>query len=130
MKKFAALFLAICLSAVFSIPTFAATPRFTYATRATTTLSITSGGMATCIAKVSSTGKVTGADISMELQVKDGSSWSTVDSWSQYVSGSNPALQKSVSVSSGTYRVVADFSIDGNDGGSETASATSSTAKN
>lgn len=134
MKKFISILLSCCILMALAVPAFAAekeppqaTPRYDYAVYTSASLTISSNGMAVCTSKVSSMGKVTGADIYMELQKWDGREWDFVDSWLEYVSGSSPTLRKTIPVSKGSYQVIADFTIHGNDGGSEPASAISTT---
>ncbi len=87
------------------------------------TLSISSSGLAQCNGVIKPKSSGDSSSITITLQRKSGTSWVYVASWSGTGSGiSGASASGSKSISSGTYRVVANGKV-----GSEPASATSST---
>ena len=79
-----------------------------------------SGGTANCSGWVTPYGTYS-CSLTLSLYQQNGSSWSLVDSWSTSATGGETAsISRSVSVGSGTYKVVSTGNVDG-----ESSSATS-----
>ena len=132
-KKFAAVFCAFCMIASVGTNAMAVAevqpdevsaieiqPRYTYADYVDSWLDV-SGGTAYVEAEAAGKSNVTSIRLTVTLQKKSGSSWSSVRSSdsSDFVS-----LSKELSVSSGTYRVRATAVFNG----SETVTVYSNTA--
>lgn len=91
--------------------------------RVNTTLTISGSGQATCTGIIATASQ---SEISMTLTLykKSGNSWVKVTSWNSDQSGLYLKMQKSYSISQGTYKVVASGSVT-TDGNTERFSTTS-----
>ena len=98
-------------------------PRYTYADYVDSWLDV-SGGTAYVEAEAAGKSNVTSIRLTVTLQKKSGSSWSSVRSWTESDSSDFVSLSKELSVSSGTYRVRATAVFNG----SETVTVYSNTA--
>ena len=135
-KKFAAVFCAFCMIASVGTNAMAGAevqpeevsaiesqPRYTYADYVDSWLDV-SGGTAYVEAEAAGKSNVTSIRLTVTLQKKSGSSWSSVRSWTESDSSDFVSLSKELSVSSGTYRVRATAVFNG----SETVTVYSNTA--
>lgn len=87
-------------------------PCFEYTSTTATSLSISSGGTATCTAALNGyTGTTTKIVIKMTLQKKTLLWWSAQETWTKTINDSVGSLVKTASVDSGTYRVKVEFTV-------------------
>lgn len=85
-------------------------PAYLYTQKVTASLSIDANGQATCFGSIKASAQ---SDISMTITLykKAGSTWTRVTSWNSSTSGNSLKLQKTYTVSSGTYKVVTSGSV-------------------
>lgn len=103
-------------------------PWYTNITTLSVSLNISSSGYSTCYGKVNLVNSTDTSNLSIELQQKSGSTWSTIKTWD--TTGSNTfSLEKNWYVSSGyTYRILVTAKVYNSSGTlQETASSYSST---
>lgn len=86
-------------------------PRYSYTESVITGLSINSSGTATCTAKATGYSDTTKIEIEMKLQKYTLLWWSTQQTWTTTVNDSTARLTKTKSVGSGTYRVIATYTV-------------------
>lgn len=89
--------------------------RYTATDSVSASLSISSGGVASCTGKIQALASGSSCKITTKLLRKSGNSWTTVETWSGSGSGKASAGGK-VSVSSGTYKVTVSGSVTAADG--------------
>ena len=136
-KKFAAILCAFCMIASVGTSAMAVAevepdevvsaieiqPRYTYADYVDAYLDV-SGGTAYVDAEAAGKSNVNSIRMTVTLQKKSGSSWTSVRSWTESDSSDFVSLSKEASVSSGTYRVRVTATFNN----SETVTAYSNTA--
>jgi len=88
---------------------------YVYAIQASADIGISSG-TAIATARIYTSSKSNSIDLTLKLQKKSASSWSTVKTWTASSNNTSLHLSKSKAISQGTYRVYAKFTISGNSG--------------
>lgn len=120
MKKIISLGILILMAVLCSVPVSATcettaanpngliTPKLTYISLLTAELSINSSGKATCKGQASAYDSTHTTMLTVQLQKSNGSSWSTIKSWTASSTGTAVAtVDQDYYVVHGTYRVCA-----------------------
>lgn len=106
------IFTVIMVSMLLTIPANAEGPLKSQSSNRFDTAISHSGTVATVSANVKSASSINKTTIKMELQKKNGSSYSTVKTWTSTVNASSASMRKTAVVSSkATYRVKTTFTL-------------------
>lgn len=103
------------------------TPRYSYTREIAAGLSINSSGVATCYGEIVVYDLDNELDLSVRLQRKEGNVWVLVKKWTASADGGRDLyIDKTYTVTEGTYRVIATGLVITPDGDIETCSCTTS----
>lgn len=128
MRKLTKILSLLLVLSVLSLTATPATARYTNITSFAVSFSMSSSGLASCYTTIKLSNSTDSVDLTMELQQKNGSSWSTIKTWT--TTGSKTvSLDKSWFVTSGyTYRIYVTADVSDSSGSAEeTATLNSST---
>ncbi len=134
IHRLAALILTVLLCSCLSVGTcFAAVNpgnsydlQYEHTAKVSARLTISNNGEAVCTGIIKANSSTSTVNIKLRLLKKNGSSWTPVRTWTQDDQRSSANLDKSCSVSAGTYKLVVSGSVTTTEGRTEFVSTSSS----